>query len=361
MELYWIWLSTVKYVGPILQKSLLEAFGCPSKIFKASERELAEVPSMNKRAQISIMNSKSIDHSKKILRDCEQRNIQILSFNDECYPTYAKNCQESPVLLYYKGTLKPITDAVAVVGSRRCSPYGKRVAREIGSELAVAGIPLISGFAKGIDSYAQSACVENGGYTIAFLANGVDVCYPKEQLSLYEKLLRSGSLFISSYPPGTKPRPEYFLQRNALISAWSSEVVVVEATAKSGALSTAKYAQNHGRHLFAVPNQIGVAEGEGTNKLIADDRARVFLGMESLKKRPNQPEKPTTTQGENSSQHLSETQQQILSLLCETPKPLSAISRNVQLPEESVLEELFALELQGEVIMRGNMITKVRR
>lgn len=364
MERYWIWVSLVKYVGPILQKGLLDYFGCPRKVFEAADKELAEVPNMNKRAFKSLLDSKTLSRAEKILQDCRERDIQILHFEDEKYPTHAKNCSESPVVLYYKGILKPIREAVAVVGSRRCTSYGKKVAQEMGRQLAEHDVPLISGFAKGIDSYAQAECVNNGGYTIAFLAGGVDLCYPAEQRPLYEKLRASGSIFISSQPPGTKARPEYYLQRNAFISAWSREVVVVEATAKSGALWTAQYAQSQGRSLFAVPHQIGRTEGEGTNRLIAEGKAKLFMGIESLNSIKNQSEvlklDRSTTRMSASPQNLTKIQHKIISLLTEdTPKSLLELSRQLQISEETLLEELLTLELNGVIILRGNLVLKV--
>lgn len=362
MERYWIWLSLIKYVGPVLQKNLLGYFGCPRKVFEAAGKELAEVPTMNKRALQSLLNSKTLTYAENILQNCREKEIQILQFDDERYPPHAKSCPESPVVLFYKGTLEPITEAVAVVGSRRCTSYGKKMAQEMGRQLAEYGVPLISGFAKGIDSYAQSACVNKGGYTIAFLAGGVDLCYPAEQRPLYEKILESGSVFISSQPPGTKARPEYFLQRNAFISAWSREVVVVEATAKSGALWTAQYAQSHGRSLFAVPHPIGMAEGEGTNRLIAEGKAELFMGIESLDSIKKQSRVLTLNQSPNrmSAHPLTKIQHKIISYLTDdAPTSLLELSRHLQVSEETILEELLTLELNGIIILRGNLVTRV--
>ena len=171
-------------------------------------------------------------------------------------PPNTKNIKESPVVLYYKGHLRKIMNAIGVVGSRRCTTYGRKVAEEIGTDLSLHDIPLISGFAKGIDSYAQAACLKQGGYAAIFLAGGVDVCYPPEQQSLYNKTLENGSVFLSQYPPETHPRPTQFLQRNALISAWSTELVVVEAGETSGALWTADFARKQGKQINSVPHPI---------------------------------------------------------------------------------------------------------
>lgn len=376
---YWIWLSEIKYVGPILQKKLLTRFGCPKKVFEAIEEELKFVPGMNKLALKSLLNSKNLTHSEKVLKDCERKGVKLLIFDDDRYPVHAKNSSKSPILLYYIGELRPINHAVGVVGSRRCSPYGKRIAQEIGSQLAEMQIPLISGFAKGIDSYSQYACVKNGGYTIAFFGNGVDICYPKEQWSFYEKMISSGSAILSSYPPGTKARREYFLERNGLISAWSTEIVVVEAAKKSGALWTAQFGKEEGRHILAVPNQLGVREGEGVNWLIAKGGALPYLGIESLEigsnlqannkireesnttKNVQTHPGPTEIKLGESDQHppKSELQLNILNLVHQHPKTLIEISNTLQKPENLILEELYTLEIQGKVIIRGNKITKL--
>ena len=164
-----------------------------------------------------------------------------------------------------------------VLSDQEDDPYGRRAAEEIGIDLALHDIPLISGFAKGIDSYAQAACLNKKGYTVIFLAGGVDVCYPPEQQSLYQKTLENGSVFLSQYPPGTQPRPTQFLQRNALISAWSTELVVVEAGEKSGALWTADFARKQGKPIYSVPHPIHISEGKGSNLL--SKGALPYLGM----------------------------------------------------------------------------------
>ena len=185
------------------------------------------------------------------------KRIYIFSLlSDSLYPQYAKHLPESPILFYFKGHLKEIKHAIGVVGSRRCTAYGRKIAEEIGMELAQHRIPLVSGFAKGIDSYTQAACINHGGYTALFLAGGVDICYPLEQQSLYFKTLENGGVFLSQFPPGTKPHPKQFLRRNAFISAWSTELIVVEASEKSGALWTADFAKNQGKQVYAVPHHI---------------------------------------------------------------------------------------------------------
>lgn len=282
MEEYWIWLSSLKYVSPVLQKSLLEKFGSPKSVFEADKLDLEDVPQITRRAIQSIMTNKSLKNAYNILEEARKKDIKLLSLDNPNYPSAPLNCPESPILLYYKGILKNIDYAIGVVGSRQCTVYGKKVAVEVGKELAKRQVPVISGFSKGIESYAQTSSIQNGGYSIVLLANGVDICYPKEQRKLYEQMLGMGNVFISQYPPGVQADFKYFLQRNALISAWSNELIIVEATEDSGALWTVKFSKRNGRRVYAVPNQIGIPEGVGTNSLIASGEAIPYLGLKSL-------------------------------------------------------------------------------
>lgn len=353
MELYWIWLGSLKYIGPVLQKALIKKFGNPKAVFEASKLDYSAIPNLNKRALQSIITNKCLGEAEKILEEARKKDIKLLCFDDPCYPADALQCPESPVLLYYKGTLNTFTNSVAVVGSRRCTAYGRKVALEIGRELALRGIPVISGFAKGIDSYAQAACGQNGGYLIGFLANGVDICYPKEQRNLYEQLLASGSAFISQYPPGTKPNFKYFLQRNALISAWSKEIIIVEATENSGALWTKQFAKSFGRRILAVPNQIGIPEGVGTNKLIADGEAVPYLGVHSL-------DSVSSCSHINQEREMRQSPKEtnkMLAFITKSPKSINEISQYLQKDEQETLKELLNLELEGRITIRGSKVT----
>lgn len=352
MDEYWIWLSQIKYVGPIIQKSLIKCFDNPYAVFQASESELKDVPGINRRAVTSIVEGKSLKIAEKIAKEMERKGIGLIHFGDRFYVEHVMECPESPILFYYKGQLRDSENGVAVVGSRRCTPYGKRVAKEIGHNLAEMQVPLISGFAKGIDSYAQEACVQNRGYTIGVLGSGVDICYPKEQKSLYERIIDSGGVFISSYAPGTLPRPAFFLQRNALISAWSKEIIIVEAAEKSGALWTAHYACKQGRKVYAVPHEIGVAEGKGVNRLLEKGSATPFLRIENLEVVKNCKTRPQLQQ------QNPQTENKLLHLLTNSPKTITEIATHLKIQEKDLLQELLTLELNGKLVIRGHIVFK---
>jgi DNA processing protein len=349
MKVYWIWLTQITYIGPVLQKRLLTRFGSPEAVYSASQDDLEKIPRISKRAIESILTNRDLAYAEHILNQCDKKGIHLLHFFDDLYPPYAKTMKESPVVLYYKGHLNKIMTAIGVIGSRRCTPYGRKVAEEIGIELALQGTPLVSGFARGIDSYAQAACLNQGGYTAIFLAGGVDVCYPPEQHSLYHKTLESGSVFLSQYPPGTKPHPKHFLGRNALISAWSTELVVVEANEKSGALWTANFARTQGKMIYAVPHPIHIHEGKGSNLLLTQG-AIPYLGKESL----------ATLRSGTASRDippLVQEQDPILKLLSQSPVSISSLAKTLKSSDSIIMDKLFLLELEGRIIIRGDRVS----
>ena len=169
---------------------------------------------------------------------------------------------------------------VGIIGSRRCTSYCKQIAAEAAEYLGRQGVIVVSGLAKGIDSYAHTACLKAGGYTLAFVANGPEICYPPEHHSLMEEIVKNGAV-ISPFPPGRRPKQEYFPLRNRLLSAWVDQLLIVEASERSGALITAQYAQEFNRPVYAVPNSIYVPESTGTNRLL-ENGAKIYLHPEQL-------------------------------------------------------------------------------
>ena len=203
--------------------------------------------------------------------------IIVLEKEDIRYPDLLRQIPEPPKQLYCIGNLELLKmPAAALVGSRKCSEYGKQVAMNLGKTLAQAGAAVVSGMAKGIDSFAQLGTLKAGGKTIAVLGCGVDICYPAENRKLYDQIASEG-LIVSEYPPGTAPMPYMFPQRNRIIAGLSRVVTVVEAGRDSGALITAGLAEDFGREVYAVPGNITSMWSLGTNKLIADGAIPVVV------------------------------------------------------------------------------------
>ncbi|MCM3602160.1 DNA-processing protein DprA [Robertmurraya korlensis] len=350
MDKYWIWLANLKYIGPVMQKNLYSYFnGDLKRIYHSAQEELKGVPGITTRMIQQIIDNKNFKKVDSIIRTIEEKGIGLLPITDERYLEIAKTCGESPILLYFKGRLQNFERSMGVVGARRCTEYGKKVARDIGQELAKRDIVLVSGFAKGIDSYSQAACMKAGGKTISFLGSGVDICYPSEQRKLYDELIESGSIFLSKYPPGTPVKQQHFIERNALISAWSNEVVIVEAGVKSGALWTAKFAERHKREVYAVPHPIYSLEGQGCNQLLVKGK-KPYIGVESVFQEKRSGHSKAATKLDTSFELLEKIPQS------------SSISKLKQMlwPEyEDLEEQLFSMELEGRIIIRGDLIVKI--
>ena len=203
--------------------------------------------------------------------------IIVLEKEDIRYPDLLRQIPEPPKQLYCIGNLELLKmPAAALVGSRKCSEYGKQVAMNLGKTLGQAGAAVVSGMAKGIDSFGQLGTLKAGGKTIAVLGCGVDICYPAENRKLYDQIASEG-LIVSEYPPGTVPMPYMFPQRNRIIAGLSRVVTVVEAGRDSGALITAGLAEDFGREVYAVPGNITSMWSLGTNKLIADGAIPVVV------------------------------------------------------------------------------------
>ncbi|KLU60289.1 hypothetical protein CEB3_c31400 [Peptococcaceae bacterium CEB3] len=274
MELYWLWLSEQKGIGPVTLRKLVRVFGSPQGVYEASPRDL-EISGLRSGLARSFALNRSLERANQIEEAMKRQNVRLLTFMDPAYPQHLNTVSNLPALLYYKGIVIDTRESVGIVGSRRCTSYGKQVAAEASAYLAGAGVTVVSGMAKGIDSYAHTACLKNDGYTLALVANGPDICYPPENTSLMEEIIKRGAV-VSPYPPGTRPRQEYFPLRNRLLAAWVDKLLVVEAAERSGALITANYAVQRKRRVFAVPNSIYSPESMGTNRLLLEG-AEVYL------------------------------------------------------------------------------------
>jgi len=196
--------------------------------------------------------------------------FKYVKYGDPDYPVNLLHIADFPKILFYKGNLSIANSrCVAIAGSRRTTQYGRSVAESIGRRLAEKNITVVSGMARGIDTCAHMGALESGGNTIAVLGCGIDVCYPRENNKLKEKIEKNG-LVLSEYPPGTEPRKYYFPQRNRIISGLSEAAVIVQAGTKSGALITAEYAIEQGKEVFSVPGNIDSRYNLGNNKLIKE-------------------------------------------------------------------------------------------
>ena len=267
---YWVWLSELKGLGNQARLALLRRFGGPEEIFYADPDELLLTEGLT-RAQAALLENHDLAGADRILADCQQLDLRILTIADGDYPSRLQNIYDPPCLLYAKGHLPAFDEevAVAVVGTRNCTPYGETSAEKLGYGLAKGGAIVVSGLAKGIDAAAARGALRAGGVTVGVLGNGLDVKYPWESRYLYDDVAAAGVL-LSEYPPGTEPEGRHFPARNRILSGLSVAALVVEAPERSGALITAEMALEQGRDLYAVPGPIDAPNSVGCNRLIRE-------------------------------------------------------------------------------------------
>ena len=273
---YWVWLSEVKGLTNRSKLLLLDHFGTPENVYYADEDEYRLVSGIEPR-QIALLAEKSTEQADRILGACSRLGLRLLTMQDADYPTRLRNIFEPPVLLYVKGNLPVIDEeaAIAMVGTRKATPYGIEAAEKIAYGLCRQGALVVSGAAAGIDSASHRGALRAGGKTVAVLGCGIDVVYPAENEWLYRDIAASGAL-VSEYPPGSAAEAWHFPARNRIISGLSLGTIVVEAPEKSGALITAGTALEQGRDVFAVPGPIDAPMSRGCNRLVADGAAALI-------------------------------------------------------------------------------------
>ncbi|MCL2698723.1 MAG: DNA-processing protein DprA [Defluviitaleaceae bacterium] len=279
---YLLWLSRVDGVNNKIRTPLLEHFGSAEAIFRARRFELQEAELLNEQYIHKIISHQDDKLLDGYLNELEETGIRFISLMSDEYPAPLREISDPPLGFYLLGTLPdPELCKVSIIGSRRCSEYGLSVAHKFSKELAQAGVVIVSGMARGIDSMAHRGTLDAGGVTVAVLGCGVDVCYPPENKSLIRRIQEKGCI-ISEYPPGTQPFPAHFPARNRIISGMSRATVVVEASRRSGTLITVDQALNEGREVMAVPGNVTSKLSEGTNNLIRQGAAPVTSSAEIL-------------------------------------------------------------------------------
>lgn len=264
---YWVWYSLLE--NNEIKKKLLNIYKSPQIIFELNKRKLLSIEGIgikNVEKILDINKRKCVNYHLDYMK---KNNIDIIGFYDEKYPKLLKKIENSPTSLYVIGN-KDILNyfSIAIIGCRESTLYGEKVAQEFAFNLSNQNIVIVSGLAKGIDSFAHKGCLRAKNKTIAVLGNGLDIIYPKCNLDLAKEILRNNGTLISEYPLGTKVERKNFLERNRIISGLSNGILVVEAKEKSGTLSTVDFALEQGKDVFVVPGNIDSDNSVGTNQLI---------------------------------------------------------------------------------------------
>lgn len=353
---YWVGFNLVKGIGAVRVRTLLDVYGSLEAAWNAPADSLRACGLPPKTLE-NLLRVRSDCSLETIWENIQRKGIQVLTWEDERYPRRLREIDQPPPVLYVSGDFQPADDwAVAVVGTRRMTVYGRQVAGELAAFLARQGITVVSGLARGVDRAAHEAALQAGGRSIAVLGSGVDRIYPPEHTRLAEQIRAHGAV-ISDYPPGTPPDSTNFPPRNRIISGLSMAVVVVEAGHESGALITASFAANQGREVFAVPGSIYAPQSKGTNRLIQDG-AHPLLNFEDILE-VLQLEQVQEKQAARTllppDPSVSAVEANLLRILADEPQHVDEICAQSGLPIEQVSATLTLMELKGIVRQQGGM------
>lgn len=266
---YWLWITNINNITSNKIKKILDYFGDPLSFYKASDKALKSFKGIKEKDIEIIINSKKEFDMGREFDLLERKHIAFICPDDKEYPEQLLMIEEIPYSLYVKGKLPKNNYKIGIIGARECSNYGRVISKNMAKELGSRGIDIISGMARGIDTYGHIGAMEGGGDTYAVLGCGVDICYPSENIELYDEIIKKGGI-ISEYPPGTRPDGWRFPKRNRIISGLSDGIVLVEAKDKSGSLITAEYALDQGKEVFAVPGRVCDELSRGCNRLIRE-------------------------------------------------------------------------------------------
>ena len=342
--IYWLALHCLPGLGCRRSMKLIDFFGEPKGLFCASQKTLQELGLKAETIQ-TILSKKWIKDAEEKLKKIEAMGVEIITYSETRYPALLKQIADPPPLLYLKGEAELLnTPSIAIVGARRASFYGLKIATKLATNLAELGITVVSGLARGIDAAAHKGALQANGNTIGVLGCGLDIVYPSENQKLYAQVEKQGAL-ISEFPLGTPPLSQNFPVRNRLISGLSLGVVVVEAALRSGSLITARLALEQGREVFAVPGPINNFYSRGTHALIKQGAKLVENVMDVVEELNLSVSKDTS---QHSNIKLDPVSERILSLL-HTPKYLDEIALNLNENVVELSSILTLLEVQGLV------------
>ncbi|MBK7091456.1 MAG: DNA-protecting protein DprA [bacterium] len=345
---WWFALNTVPGIGAVRYVALVKHFGSPQAVLEASPKSLNNVAEIGDKVVQALKSEVNEEHAEQQLAKLEHHNARLITILDEDYPEHLKRIYDSPPFLIVKGEFLPEDRlAVAIVGSRMSSEYGRQVTEMLVRDLSKQGLTIVSGLARGIDSIAHQTALAGGGRTIGVLGCGLDVIYPPENKKLYEEVAGSGAV-VTEFEFGTRPEKFNFPARNRIISGISRGVIVIEARKGSGALVTAQHAIDQNREVFAVPGNITSAPSQGANELIKQGAIPVTQAADVLLALGIDPTSRAAAK-ERPRISLPEAEQLIYDTLSTQPQLVDSLSNSVHRPVGEVLSLLLSLEMAGLV------------
>ena len=350
---YWLGFNLVKGIGPAKLKVLIDRFGGVEAAWRASDGDLAALGLDRRTINTFLQTRSSVDLDSE-LQKVRNARADLLVWDSPGYPKYLKEISHPPPVLYVRGAIHETDEwAIAVVGTRRKTAYGRQVTTDLVRGLVNNNVTIVSGLARGIDSIAHKAAVEMGGRTIAVLGCGLDIIYPSENRSLANRIINGQGALVSEFPIGTKPEAKNFPPRNRVISGLSMGVIVVEAGKRSGALITADFALEQDREVFAVPGNVTSPASRGTNSLIQEG-AKLVRNVEDVLEELNMVMVQEKTAIQMTMPESAE-EAQILKKLTHQPVHIDELIQQAGLPSAIVSSTLTLMELKGMVRQVGGM------
>jgi DNA processing protein len=344
---FWVAFSRIAGVGTKRYEAMLARFGSLAEAWRATRGELKEA-GLDQRTVRQIADERpNIDPDMEWQR-LETARVRAITWDDPTYSARLREIDDAPPLLYLKGELVTQDElAVAVVGTRRPTPYGRQVAEEMSYQLAGNLVTVVSGLARGIDGIAHRAALQAGGRTLAVLACGLDMVYPPEHKKLASEIAERGAL-ISEQPLGSQPRGDFFPRRNRILSGMSLGVLIVEGDEKSGALITANFANDQGREVFAVPGSVFSTQSRGTNLKIQRGEAKLVMNVDDILMELNLQTAPQQIEMLELNP-ATDTEAELLRHISREPVHIDEVCRESGLPISTVSSLLAMMELKGLV------------
>lgn len=360
--LHKIALTFIKSIGPVTAKNLLAYCGSAENIFSANKKQLLQIPGVGEKTIEAIRGTDALARARQELDFIEKHGIEVLFFSDEKYPKRLKNCIDSPILLYAKGTVDFNQQRIiSIVGTRNATSYGKNLCKELCEVLAPYNVLIVSGLAYGIDVTTHKECLANQIPTVGVLGHGLDRMYPKIHKTVAQKMVLNGGL-LTEFPILTNPDRPNFPQRNRIIAGIADATVVVEASIKGGALITAEIANSYNKDVYAFPGRTNDVFSEGCNFLIKTNRAGLinnandliyYLGWDAeIKVKQNMPQ--TTLQ-----LNLTPNEQRVIDALKNGQLSIDELSLQLNIQQSKLAIVILTLEMQGIIVSLPGKIYKL--
>ncbi|GFI62255.1 DNA processing protein DprA [Clostridiales bacterium] len=349
-NIYIMWLSRVKGINSKKLDRLIEYFGTAKEVYSASRSELSEAASADD--SDSIFRASHDGSMDMYVTALHKTGAKYISKYDEIFPKSLKYIDDIPTGVYYKGMLPNENyRLVSIVGSRRCSEYGRRVSIKLASDLAKRDVGIVSGLADGVDSFSHMGALRESGYTVAVLGTSIDKCYPAENIKLYERIVENNGCVMSEYAPYEKTYGADFVRRNRIIAGLSEILVVVEAEIKSGTSSTVSAALDYGKGIFAVPGSVFSAYSEGTNRMIRDG-CMLALSYKDILREMNIEEKKTENKKSADIEGIDKEGIKIIEALNDGEADFDTLAAKTGIQASKLRTELTMLEIRKIVSKR---------